>query len=107
MKIEIIAGGIFGAKGEVPVGTVLDVKSEPTGWAGRYRVVSAGGKDKVAVTNPAAAGLKAIHYGGGKFNVQNGDEVLLSGLSKADADAFNALSDEDKAAFVAAEKAKG
>jgi len=33
--------------------------------------------------------------------------VLLSGLSKADADAFNALSDEDKETFVAAEKAKG
>jgi len=107
MKIEITAGGIFGANGEIAIGTVLDVKSEPTGWTGRYRVVSGGGKDKVAVSNPAKAGLKAVHHGGGKFNVANGDDVLLSGLSKADADAFNALSDEDKAAYVAAEKAKG
>ncbi len=107
MKIEITAGGIFGANGEIAIGTVLDVKSEPTGWAGRYRVVSGGGKDKVAVTNPAKGDLKAIHHGGGKFNVVSGDDVLLSGLSKADADAFNALSADDKAAFVATEKAKG
>jgi hypothetical protein len=30
----------------------------------------------------------------------------MSGLSKADADAFNSMSDEDKKAFVEAEKAK-
>lgn len=53
MKIEITAGGIYGAEGkEVPIGTVLDVAEEPKGWAGRYRVVS-DGKGKAAVTNPA------------------------------------------------------
>ena len=36
MKIWITKGGIFGAKGEIAVGTELDVKDEPTGWAGRY-----------------------------------------------------------------------
>lgn len=50
--------------------------------------------------------LIAKHHGGGKFNVLKGDDVLLSGLSKQDADAFNAMSDEDKAAYVEAEKAK-
>jgi hypothetical protein len=49
--------------------------------------------------------LKAEHHGGGKFNVTEGETVHLSGLSKADADAFNAMSDEEKAAYVA--KAKG
>lgn len=48
--------------------------------------------------------LKAEHHGGGKFNVTQGEAVLLSGLSKADADAFNAMSDEDKAAYVDASK---
>ena len=43
--------------------------------------------------------LKAVHHGGGKFKIVKGDDVLLSGLSKADADAFNAMSEEDKAAF--------
>lgn len=45
--------------------------------------------------------IKAEHHGGGKFNITRGEEVLAKGLSKAEADAFNALSDEDKAAYVA------
>lgn len=51
-------------------------------------------------------GMKAEHRGGGRFNVTSGETTLLSGLSKADADKFNAMSDEDKAKFVEAEKAK-
>lgn len=36
-KIRIIAGGIFGAKGEVPIGTEFEVKGDlPSGWAGRF-----------------------------------------------------------------------
>lgn len=113
MKIEITAGGIFGAKGEIAVGTELTVKEAPKGWAGRYRVVSGGGdaKGKEAVTNPAKAkgkeadtSLKAEHHGGGKFNVTEGETVHLKGLSKADADAFNEMSDEDKRAYVEAVK---
>ena len=53
----------------------------------------------------ALVALKAEHHGGGKFNVTEGETVHLSGLSKADADAFNAMSDEDKVAYIA--KAKG
>lgn len=52
MKIEITARGIYGKDGEVAVGTTLDVKEEPTAWAGRYRVVSdETGKDPVT-NNP-------------------------------------------------------
>ncbi|MCO6050850.1 hypothetical protein NGM99_13785 [Mesorhizobium sp. RP14(2022)] len=50
------------------------------------------------------AAIKAEHHGGGKFNVTQGETVILSGLSKADADKFNGLSDEEKASFI--EKAK-
>ncbi len=53
---------------------------------------------------PADVGLKAEHHGGGKFRITQGEDILLKGLSKADADAFNALSDEDKAAYVEAHK---
>lgn len=49
-------------------------------------------------------GLRAAHHGGGKFNVVDGDTVLLTGLPKADADAFNAMTDEDKRAYVEASK---
>jgi hypothetical protein len=104
MRIEITAGGIYDSNGkEIPVGTELTVKEEPVAWSGRYRVVSSG-KGKTAVTNPADGALKAEHHGGGKFNITKGEEVLLSGMTKADADAFNDLSDEDKAAFVADQK---
>lgn len=100
IRIQITAGGIYGADGkEIPVGTELAVKEEPKGWAGRYAVLS-DSKGKKAVTNPDT-GLKAEHHGGGKFNITQGEKVLLSGISKADADEFNALSEEDKAAFVA------
>ncbi|MBN9074303.1 MAG: hypothetical protein J0H34_22425 [Rhizobiales bacterium] len=63
-------------------------------------------KAKGGKTKAPEAGLKAIHSGGGKFNVVDGDTVLLSGLSKADADAFNAMSDAEKITFIEAEKAK-
>jgi hypothetical protein len=107
MRIKITKPGIYNAKGEeIAVGTELTVKSEPAGWAGRYEVISGSDGDKTAVTNPKPSAVKAIHHGGGKFNVVDGDEVLLPGLSKADADSFNDMSDEDKAAYVAAEKAK-
>lgn len=107
MRIEITGPGIYGANGkEIEVGTELTVKKEPKGWRGRYRVISGDAKAKKGVTNPAGgdANLKAEHHGGGKFNITRGEEVLLQGLSKADADAFNGLSDEDKAAFVADQK---
>lgn len=41
MKIRITSGGIFGAAGEVPIGTDIDLKGgPPAGWAGRYQVIS-------------------------------------------------------------------
>jgi hypothetical protein len=55
--------------------------------------------------NGRSGSLKAEHHGGGKFNVTEGETVHLSGLSKADADAFNAMSDDDKAKYVELNKA--
>ncbi|MDO8912304.1 MAG: Rho termination factor N-terminal domain-containing protein [Phenylobacterium sp.] len=53
MKIQITGGGIYGQNGdEIAIGTEFDVKEEPTGWAGRYTVLTEGGKGKVAVVNP-------------------------------------------------------
>lgn len=45
--------------------------------------------------------LKAIHKGRGVYAIVRGEEVIKEGLTKPDADAFNALSDEDKAEYVA------
>jgi hypothetical protein len=49
-------------------------------------------------------GLKAEHHGGGRFNVTEGETVLLSGLSKTEADAFNEMSPADQAKFIADKK---
>ncbi len=54
MRIEITAGGIYGANGEIPVGTIIEVKDEPKGWDGRYRVL-ADEKDKEPVNNQPSA----------------------------------------------------
>lgn len=55
MRIQITAPGIFGADGEIPVGTEFTLDEEPVAWAGRYVVLSTG-KGKTAVTNPKAEG---------------------------------------------------
>lgn len=49
----------------------------------------------------ASVDLKAEHHGGGRFNITKGEDVLAKGLNKADADAFNSMSDDEKAAYVA------
>lgn len=59
MRIKITKGGIFNAKGEeVAIGTELTVEKEPTGWAGRYEVISGGGKGKEAVTGAGDGDVK-------------------------------------------------
>ena len=46
--------------------------------------------------------LRAVHNGGPRFIIVRGDKdkKVKDGLTKADADAFNALSAEDKEAYV-------
>lgn len=112
MRIRITGAGIYDGEGkEIPVGTELDVADfdvndegqpvEPHPWGGRFVAIGGGKKGKKGVTNDGA--LKAEHHGGGKFNITQGEQVLLEGISKTDADAFNALSDDDKQAFVASQ----
>ena len=45
--------------------------------------------------------LKAVHIAGGRYSIKRGDEELKKGLTKADAEAFNDMSDEEKEAIVA------
>jgi hypothetical protein len=46
------------------------------------------------------AALVAKHRGRGVYAIVKGDETIIEGLSKTDADQFNALSDADKAIYV-------
>ena len=50
MKIRITAGGIYGATGEIAIGTEFDVEKEPEGWAGRYEIVGKAPKGAEFVT---------------------------------------------------------
>lgn len=53
-------------------------------------------------TDPPAIGLRAVHRGFGRYAIVRGDEdaEIRDGLSKAEARAFNALSEAEKRAFV-------
>lgn len=50
-RIEIIARGIYGAAGEVPVGSVHDVSAVPAGWAEKVRVLADEGEMDIALTS--------------------------------------------------------
>lgn len=52
MRVKITKPGIFGAKGEIPVGAEVTVKEEPRGWSGRYEVITDNGEGKTEITNP-------------------------------------------------------
>ncbi|USA40223.1 hypothetical protein NCF86_03445 [Pelagerythrobacter marinus] len=61
-RIRITAGGIYGAKGEIPVGTEFNMDGDPpAGWAGRYQVVQEAAKpEAVALTGKNKAELLEI-----------------------------------------------
>jgi hypothetical protein len=114
MKIRITAAGIFDAAGEeVPVGTRMTVKNEPTAWAGRYEVLSGGEGDeeKTLVTNPAKgkgkgaaqpdATFQAEEREGAWVIIDSNGNVIGKPLTADDAKAFNDLKDADKADFAA------
>lgn len=108
MKVQITAGGVYGAKGEeIPVGTELTLEEIPAELAGRVTVV---GEGKTLIVNPA----QDAPTGGPPYEVKEaspgwyqiydaaGAEVGKK-LRKDDADAFAALSAEDQAEFVKAD----
>lgn len=64
--------------------------------------VSTKAEKQEAKTGDDDTSLKAVHIAGGRYSIKRGDEELKKGLTKADAEAFNGMSDEDKAEYVAA-----
>lgn len=58
-RYKVIASGIFGLSGEVPVGTEIETNSDiPAGWAGKVVLVSSK-RDKEAAIAEAEAMAKA------------------------------------------------
>lgn len=103
MKIEITARGIYGANGEIPIGTEVTVKDEPLAWKGRYRVIgkTAGktpvlnddDKPKVYAVKEQSAGWHAV--------VDADGNAVTKNFRADDLKDFDGLSDENKAKFVA------
>ena len=55
MKIRIIAGGIYGANGELPIGSEHEISGPiPDGWAERVEIVPVASPDAKPITNPKA-----------------------------------------------------
>lgn len=107
MKIKITKPGIYGNDGEIAVGTELDVKEEPKGWVGRYEVISGGNTEgKTPVVNPAvpSTGYAVTEKSPGWFVVTKDGEPATKAMRKSDLDGFEAMSDEDKGAFVELQK---
>jgi hypothetical protein len=110
MDIEITEKGVYwlvdGVETRLAVGTVLKIEGDtlPASFANKARIV--GAKSTGAVMLPeipvAPNGLIASHRGGGKWAIMDGETVVAPGLSKDDAEAFNEMSADDKAAYVAA-----
>ena len=91
-KIEIIAGGIFGADKELAIGEQYDVDHVPPGWAEKVRIISEDTVKAQGVTNPA------------KSNKRKGLEKQASDLSVTFTDE---TSDEDLLASIKTAKAQG
>ena len=91
-KIEIIAGGIFGADKELAIGEQYDVDHVPPGWAEKVRIISGEPIKAQGVTNPA------------KSNKRKGVEKQAEGLSINFTDE---TTDEDLLASIKTAKAQG
>lgn len=53
MEIRVIAGGIFGADGEIPVGSEFTIQGEiPDAWAKKVEKIEGTPTDAVPIVNP-------------------------------------------------------
>lgn len=73
--------------------------SDPLQVANRQAAEAAGKTPGLA--DPPGSNLVAEHRGRGSYSVMSGDNEAIQGLTKDDATSFNAMSDADKAKFVA------
>lgn len=81
---------------EFPVGVPVETDSA-------YFLRKAAGNPFFRVESDDAGGgsLIAVHRGRGSWSIMRGKIEVQDGLTKADAEAFNAMADDEKEAFVA------
>lgn len=82
-------------------GKATEVRDEDAGRFAGNRFFEIAGKAEKPTGETEEKPLKAVHHGGARFVIKQGDKIVKEGLNKAEADSFNAMSDEDKTAYVA------
>lgn len=105
MKLIITQAGVRRAGIELAVGSEIEIDGAaiPDSLINKAEIMDV----RTAITNPAkdavqqSVSYEAKHRGRGSYSVLDaaGAEVM-DGLSKDDAEAFNAMSAEDRAAYV-------
>jgi len=65
-----------------------------------FSVAKAEAEAKVAKTSTDDGSLKAVHIAGGRFVIKQDGETVKEGLNKADADAFNQLSADEREQYI-------
>lgn len=111
MKVEITQAGVRMAGAELEKGTVIEVKGDkmPASLVNKAVVVKGG---KTAITNPAkdpvqqSVGYAVVEKSPGWFVVTHDGKEATKAMRKADLEGFDAMSDEDKGAFVDLQKAE-
>lgn len=90
MKLRVITGGIYGAAGEIPVGTEFDISGEvPESWAKKVEVIGQDAAEGAqAVTNPEKTKKRIALEGqaaklGLGFSPDATDDELLDAIKAA------------------------
>lgn len=105
MKLTITQAGVRRDGKELDIGDVIEIEGDaiPPSLINKAEMMG----ERTAITNPAEGAVQhpvyeAKHRGRGSYSVLDatGAEVM-EGLNKEDAEAFNAMSTEDQAAYVA------
>ena len=94
MKIRITGGGIYGTRGEIPVGTELEVSDLPAGWKGRAVVVGEDpGDDATVIANDEDERIDAA-----RREVAEAAQKHIDGLNAEHATALQAATERADAA---------
>lgn len=105
MKLIITQAGVRRAGEELDIGAEIEIEDDaiPPSLINKAEIMRA----RTAITNPADGAVQqpvyeAKHRGRGSYSVLDADgNEVTEGLSKEDAEAFNAMSLNERAAYVA------
>jgi len=87
----------------------FEVDGQPTAGeakAAENEANQAAAAQTVASTQADPDEIVAKHRGGGSYSIMRGDAELVEKLTRADAEAFNAMTVEEQDAYIASELAK-